>query len=186
MGSTDTTAVFSCSDTDGDTITNIPTSSPYPNTSLNFIVGVVEGSLTHTNASEIFTCTRTTSSFIMGCVVAVYGGTPTSGWDVAWAGNTQNSNASATNITLTSGTTTTTTAASELAVGFFMMQNAASFTLTATGGWNLRSPNTGGTPFVLVDQVLTTTGTQQAQVIGNFTSSTVTNNNSTGGVSTIK
>jgi len=184
MGSTDTTAVFSCSDSDGDTITHIPTSSPYANTGTAFSVGVVEGSLTHTNASEIFTCTRTTSSFQLDCVVAVYSGTPTSGWDVAFAGNSQNAQASG-GVTLTTGTTTSTANASELAIAVFIIQVPSSFTFTPAGGYTVRSSVTNSTPFYFMDLTLTSTGTQQASGNGNWTGGP-TNNNSTAAISTIK
>jgi hypothetical protein len=181
-GSTATSITLTCSDSDGDTITSSPSSNPYTNSGAAWTLGLKYGSLTHTNASEVFTCTASSSEFTLACAIGVYSGTPTSGWDVALAGNSQNGFGSG-NTTLNSGTTTTTANASELAIGFFMVNTSAYLGISQSGSWNLRTSNANNVGFAFVDLTLTTTGTYTAALLVNETS---LGNNAAGIISTIK
>jgi hypothetical protein len=169
LGSTNTSDTYTCTDGDGDSITNVPSGNPYSPS--GGIVGVFEGALTHTNASEVFTCTQTNATQNMNCAVVVYSGTPTSGFDVALAGNNQTGLSNGATAA-TGGTTTSTTAASELAIGFFYGAGSGVTSWSASGSWNLRTSSNSGSNCAFVDKILTTTGTQQA---------TATFNNSGGG-----
>ena len=174
---------LTCADTDGDTLTNYPTGNPYSDT-VEFQGGLAEGALTHTNASEVFTCTQSNGADAIECGVMVFTGTPTSGWDVAIAGNSQRSLGLG-NTTLVSGTSTATTTASELAVGFFVIfASSGAQTLSTSGSWIVATNTTGGDArCAMVYQILTTTGTQQAAILYNNTAS---GGNAIGVVSTIK
>jgi hypothetical protein len=183
---------LSCTDSDGDSLTNQPSGSPYTNTGAGTIAGLFEGTIGTTNSAETFTCHVTNRANSspgnsldgMACVVAIYSGTPTTGWDVAAAGSSQNpiSYGYGVSDTLNSGTTTATTAPSELAIGLFF-NTCCGGGWTATDGWNPRAVMSSDFGMVLVDKILTTTGSQTAQV---SLSPVGSGSNAMGIVSTIK
>jgi hypothetical protein len=174
---------LSCTDTNGDSLTNQPSGNPFSDT-VEFQAGLFEGAMGTTNASETFTCNQSNGSDSVQCAVVVFSGAPTSGWDVPLAGNAQRSLGSG-NTTLSSGTTSATTAANEIAVGFFLMFAGTGVqTLSQSSPWVLATTtSSGGARVAMVYQILTTTGTQTAAVLYNNTSAGA---NSIGIISTIK
>jgi hypothetical protein len=161
VGSLNASDTYTCTDTDGDSITNSPSGNPYAPGGGS--VGIKEGTLGTTNGSEIFTCHHTTLTFAFACAVMVFNGTPTSGFDVALAGNFATGLASGAT-SATGGTTTTTSAASELAIGFIFTAGSGVSTTTASGPWTLGTSGPASTnPYCSFEyQILTTTGTPQA------------------------
>ena len=123
-----------------------------------------------TSASpQVFTCHVTTTNGDFVCVVALYSGTPTAGWDSsAGSAGAQNFNTKS----LVSGTTATTSAASELGVSLFSA-NGYFHVFSSSGNWTFRSSeNDGGAMMLaLLDDVLSSTGTQQATAANNNFSS---------------
>jgi hypothetical protein len=162
-GTTAASITLSCSDSDGDTITSAPSGSPFAQVTAGWTLAMFRGALTHTNASEVFTCTASSAEFALDCAIGVYSGTPTSGWDVALAGLSNNSVPGGASV-VNSGTTTVTTNASELAVAFFMVNTSNTLVITQSGSWNLRTSNNTNVGFALVDQILVTTGAQTAAI----------------------
>ena len=161
VGSTTLLNTFSCTDASSDTLTATPSGSPY--TDPTFTQGALfEGSL-GTTTSEVFTCHVTVTTNFMDCVVAVYSGTPTSGWDVTVAG-ANNTFGAGTNA-WTSGTSGTTANASELGIGLFVTTNGGGGpSWTGTNGWTFRvqDATVGAINTVLIDKVLSSTGAQTA------------------------
>ena len=146
--------VTTCSDTNTDPF-HYPTSNPFNGTTGS--AGFGFATMGTTNASEVFTCNAANSGGYFGCVVAIYSGTPTSGWDVAIAG------ANVSTSPFAGGTTATTANANELAVGSCVLSNSDSYTWTGTNGWTFRNGITSS-PYPIIayfDLVLTSTGTQQ-------------------------
>jgi hypothetical protein len=130
---------------------------------------VLEGTLGTTNASEIFTCHHTVVTYAFACAVVVFSGTPTSGFDVALAGNNATGLGSGAT-TATGGTTTTTANASELAIGFIYTFGSGITSTTVTSPWISATQGPSGTSYCTFEyQVLTVTGTQQAKFTYNNT-----------------
>jgi hypothetical protein len=133
-----------------------PTSNPYLYTA-TAIGGLGWGTINVTSGASIFTCTVTNSTNYMGCVVSIYSGTPTSGWDVAVAGAVNLATTS-----FTSGTSAATANASELAVGLFVQAIGSCANYTGTNGYTVRNASATENCVALEDKVLTVTGTQTA------------------------
>lgn len=177
VGTTTLSTTLSCTDSSSDSLTNVPAGSPYTDATVSE-GGLFEGTL-GTTTSETFTCQVSASTNTMGCVVSVYSGTPTSGWDVTVAGADNAAGASP----FTTGTSGVTANVSELGIGLFVRNNGQ-FTpvWTGTNGWTWRAgAYITQIDVELVDKILSSTGAQTA---------TATCSSTTGGglgmVSTIK
>lgn len=161
--------ILTCTDSDGDSITNQPSGSPASLTFATFTstFAVFEGALTHTNASEAFTCHHTVTANEAICAVSVYNGMPMSGFDVPLAANLVTGLASgATNAS--GGTTAVTANPKELAIGIFIGAGSGVTTWSAASGpWNLRTSNSAEFNIAIVDLTLTSTGAQTAAAIFN-------------------
>jgi hypothetical protein len=161
--SSTTSETYSVSDTNGDSFTN-PSRDPFVGSANSaFLAFAVIGT---TNGSEVFTCSDSSSIPFFGCVVGVYTGTPTSGWDVALAGTT-NAGTGGCTFSASSGTSGTTANASELGVGLFVsVGNSSNITWTGTSGWTFRvkSTATSALSVALVDEILSSTQALTASV----------------------
>jgi len=156
VGSTSVpTNTLTCSDTNSDTF-SYPTGNPYLFTG-NSIGSFGLATMSTTNATEVFTCTVTNNTNSMGCVVALYSGTPTSGWDVVVAGANNS-----TTLSFTTGTSSVTANASELGVALFTQDSSTSNVWTGGSGWTVEQTLIGGASVIYADKVLSVTGAQTA------------------------
>jgi hypothetical protein len=163
--STITSNTLGISDTNLDSFSS-PSGSPYTYT------GNGKGALSFTifgttNASEVITITQSVTTTQMTAACALFSSTPTSGWDVTVAGN---NNTGAPNTTLISGTSSATANASEVGIGLFLGNDGPSTGKlnTTTAGWTMAEDSVaeffGSEEAILTYKILSTTGTQEAQV----------------------